>query len=932
MIAKHRISLYINGNLCDLSESETIRLNDVLFEPTKLTATTSTYSYSFKIPNTSNNNRIFGDINVLARKGKFNQRFNTILYSDEILLFEGELLISEIKSDGYSVNLYIPRNYSISELFGDTTMNCIDWKVPFTGIPTINSVNADETKKYFFPYVAYSLPIKKPYEVSNSGYRHYTDKKTIDEYTYFYFNSFVPSLNMSELARRCFEYKGITLEGDILTDPILNSIYLSNYISDEQDPLYNYGENELGDVKLNIKFGNSYIENGKLNVIYDNATIYDIDGDKKPKIKNGDPWDFRLNWDYLYAYNLLSLNDSEYHNYRLKDGHTQNQSLYLSYNSNAAKILCDGGFQIPCTGYYEITLEGSVGVDPIEGGTEYNSFEDISYDYWVVNPPNKSVDQKKATLTYNTNDFPIEFQLLAYNAEESQDTLNHNPIWAGVYPNENKGLSKNGVFINSYDMVSSKLSNDRPKTALMDVYNNPNYICGLSLNYFGHTIGYIKNGSSWNDTEIETNDCLYNCNGYYELTKIDKNTYKTTETSVNENSLSGYTKFNEVSRNGRNIEGTTKMIIKLEKNTVIVPFLQTRGLPLYDDNTNIVTYGVNCDMNIRIRAVGLENDKKSSLSYGMDSNFDEYLNLGNFCNDNEKMSDFISNIQKTFNLSYEKNGDIVKMNMNNKISTNDKISDPINLDNRVNSEDVVPTSIDYPSFIQCNFSINTDEEGYYRSVPNDKIERNDWKEYGDKGSEKINISNIDGASELTQSSTFSHNWYNVFDVLSYNTELYGDDYYEPINIPIISKYENWIESDVDYEKNMYNDGRGLRQRMWFRGNVDSDFKLPTNTSMANDKRGNLQWVDFVYCTNKKRLNNKWYYLDYSDSENSLYSYFFNSVNPNNDNIVLECYISPEEYQDILNGRKVIFDDNVYTVSKIDGFDVSGKNKTKLTLI
>lgn len=935
MIGKNNVELYINGKLLELGD-DSIRLNNTLFDPTKLTATTSTYSYTFDIPKTRNNNKILGNINTLSRRGKFNNRYYAKLYSSNVMLFEGYLMISDITDETYSCNLYIPKNYSLNDVFGEDTMNMIEWRIPFNGVSTINAVNGDITSKYFFPYVAYSLPIKSPYEVTGSGYRRYTDKKTLDEYTYFYFNSFVPSLNLVELMKKAFEYKGLTLEGNFISDPLMNEIYLSNYIADGQDPMYNYGNPLLGDVKINVKFGNSYFKDNAFNIEYDNATIYNLDSEKKAV-------GCSLNWDYMYAYNMLdtnSLKGIEGKQWRLLDGTTQDKPLKVSYNSNAAKLLCDGGIQIPCDGWYEITLSGKCGVDNLEGdtATTYNSFNDIEYVKIVPDKTTKSREEyEKKSLKYDLYNFPIEFQLLRYNAEDSQDTINHNPLWTGRFPNE-ENTNRDIQYVNNYDVAPYIYE---PTTALMDVWNNPNYLCGFSRNNLGLNVGYIKDGSSWNTESGESNEALYNNKGYLKriVTRPTENkrviTYE--ETDLYKNNLSGYTTYSDIKAEGRKIVGVAKMIVKLEKNNIIIPFLQSKGLPKWESKDGeIVTYAIAADMDIRIRAVATNEYIKNDLSYGMASKFDELLNLGNFLNSNEKISDWINNVMKTLNLSYEKNNDIVTMNFN-KINQDGHISNPINIDDRCNSSqegnsNVESEMIEYPSYIENQFSINTDEEGFYRSVPFDKQIKNDWTNYGERGSDRISVFNFDEAKPLTQTVGFSYDWQNEFQLLDFNEMMQGREVYEPIQVSIIGKYEDWIETDVDYDKHLSKDGRSLKQRMWFRGLQDNMFPLPTNTSYMSEDKNSLEWVYLTLTSKRKYVNGVWYYLNFNNNYNTLMRYFHTDLDPNKDSISVELYITPMEYKDILQGSLIQYDDDIYRVLRLEGFDPKGLEKTKLRLL
>lgn len=120
-----------------------------------------------------------------------------------------------------------------------------------------------------------------------------------------------------------------------------------------------------------------------------------------------------------------------------------------------------------------------------------------------------------------------------------------------------------------------------------------------------------------------------------------------------------------------------------------------------------------------------------------------------------------------------------------------------------------------------------------------------------------------------------------------------------------------------------NDGRGFKQRMWFRGE-------PSDIDLI---------VQGEYYTITAPLEYKEYdddtilYLTYNNGENTILGKYFNiDLDSTSDALEIEVYLTPKEYKLIKNGASVLFDDNVYKCSKIDGFDASGVNPTKLTLI
>ena len=80
----HYIELYINGELIELESQDSLnlRINNVLFDPTKTTTTQAEYSYSFDIPSTPHNDRILNYANNLSRINKFHARYPSQVYAD----------------------------------------------------------------------------------------------------------------------------------------------------------------------------------------------------------------------------------------------------------------------------------------------------------------------------------------------------------------------------------------------------------------------------------------------------------------------------------------------------------------------------------------------------------------------------------------------------------------------------------------------------------------------------------------------------------------------------------------------------------------------------------------------------------------------------------------------------------------------------------
>ena len=183
------LDILVNGQRVDVLDRSSInlRMNNVIYNPTEINNTQAEYSFSFNLPTTPNNNKIFDYANVLSKVNKFQNIYSCEVYSDEVLIFNGSLRIQSIKKGFYNVNLVNIKINTVDEIFGDMKLNEVDWKIPFTGIGSINTHNANANSKVIFPLVSYGVFQKKPASTAYE-YNSYTSKFQIDKYNKWYYD------------------------------------------------------------------------------------------------------------------------------------------------------------------------------------------------------------------------------------------------------------------------------------------------------------------------------------------------------------------------------------------------------------------------------------------------------------------------------------------------------------------------------------------------------------------------------------------------------------------------------------------------------------------------------------------------------------------------------------------------------------------------
>ena len=915
----HNIEIQINNQIADLFDDIDITFQRLINDPTKIQTTNTTYSYSFELPKSNNNCKIFNYANVPSKLNKFTNVYHAELYVDGVNLFSGSLKLTDVTNESFQCNMYENKLNTIETIFGESTMNEIDWKVDFEGVSTINTINNDLSTKYFFPLAAYGLFQKDKAGLQTNGTQ-YTPKDQIDQYTRFYTSSFVPSMSLIETLKKMCLIKGYRLQGDVITNELMNNIYLSNYIDSNQAPSYNYGIDAMGKCKL--KFSGT-------------TGIY-----TSPQ---GDSGRFQYGSSYT-----LSYPPKEYHVGSTTSGYdnfSQVSFLNILNNSkgdwgfvteeeNKSNMYSNGWINIPADGLYEIDFQ-LYGFNIMDRQGAITNIQE--YDQ------NGNIQTVTKELTLEN--MPIEFHIVRFNGENGdENNISHELIYTGRYPNEQSSLTDDRGYI-VYYTNNNNTSQPTTNRVAVDIYNNPSFVCGIALTQWQTSSAYLKNGTSWSpEYSTESNVNFYNCQPYYKATEPmrGETTYEQT-TNWNKNNLNGVsiddsnTPSDTVHYFGLKTSnnGTAKCIVKLKRNDMLSIYLIRR---MYEQKGNFdrisnVSYSVRYHGEITVRAYLPDDKPIENIEFGSDSRFDKQLNLGNFYNSKQKMKDFFNDVVKAFNLSYQQNGTTIVLNTQ-KQSVNKNA--PIDLDNRVNESEYEMSNIDFPKSLEVKFSVDTEEEGFYESVPSDKINLSDWVNYGDYGSEKIITSNNDDGNELTQSLNFSHNWLKKFSCLDlWEFKNSGGSNYQDIYMPVIAKSE-WFVPGLKFEDYVKNDGRSFKQRMWFRQKPIS-LKVPVNGTY-NEVTDDL-WVNLTLPTNKLTLNNIVYDLTYkrnisntTDKKESLLTNYFNLVYDTSSNIVtVECYLTPIEYDVLQKGGCVKLDSDLYSVLEIQ-YDISGDNLSKVKLM
>lgn len=970
MIQKnHKVTITVNNQLLELSDVDSLnlRMNNIVYDPTKISSSQAEYSFTFNVPITPTNVKVFDWANILSKSNKFNKLYVARVFADGNEIFKGQLKISSIDNGKFKCNLVSVKVNNVEEIFGDSTMNEVVWKVPYEGMETIKEINADLTTDYFFPLVCYGVFQKEPYTTYTNEYNAYTSKYLLDKYVQWYDESFSPSVRLNELVKKMFEQKGYSVNGDIFEDDIANAIYLSTNLGGEQVPVYNIGNPTIGDCTVTWSFRNrKKVSNDGGYTNFSLPPLAHALNFPQEFVSNGYyNWEIANFWEIWYYCNLYK---------DITPGDRPNVSaLELNVEATNNNIWRDGYIVIPADGAYKIEMDVTLSIDEAEDmkGLQYT----------------QDGAQVNTDIAKNWDNMPIEVHLLR-NANEGDLIYGYNGKVPTVYPHEpqatsntavvgdrNSGASNSPSTIQGGGMRGNGRRNSGARATVIppasrggedygidpitgmtlsratitydttdpqpynmgympkqgellcfDPWVNPNFICGFTS--VNNSASVIKNGYSWNSESLDKNYVRYNCNGYYGV-NYDGGSYTWEQTTYNKNNYNGAPTNSLTDTGTYTKKGKVSCIVWLKRNDVLSLHAvakdyeqeggSTPGMRPGQSGTYTPSdYALRVDGTFSISPYSPKQSdvEDSSLTYNSPTKFDVDLNLGQFMNNETKQSDFINNYIKAFNLVFSSTENTVTLNKN--YIDFKEMFVPIKLDNRVYNENISIQPIDYPKSMEINYKIDDEEAGFYNSVPHDKLEDDDWKEYAFTGSEKIELSQNEDAEETSVSLSNSYDWYVDFSVNQYN--LNGDVTETlTISLPIISKDEYMIEN-YKYEESMSVDGKSLSQRWWFRQSPNNNITFTT----VNDETFHPSIP-----TNEK----DGFSLNYMNNENTLLTRFFNIIAyVSSDMIEFETYLTPDEYILLKKGASIKVNSDIYIICEIVGFDPSGSNPTKLKAI
>lgn len=246
-------------------EDLSIRLNRIVDDLRNPSKKFGDFSYSFTLPFTKNNNRVFSNMNTFDTQNKFVAKtFQAKVILNDDTLLQGELVVNEILQDGYKCVLYSAFKSLADQLKSrdlvDLNFTSIEWDFEntieeynnATGANTITSENSD----ICFPLIFYNTQ-HVPYGILSdivgeedadifnldplykltTFYNTYQTSGSSDLNGVFY-HQLPPAVFVKNTLKQIFKDAGFALSSSLFTDRTFNNL-ITPFTGD--DTAFDYG-------------------------------------------------------------------------------------------------------------------------------------------------------------------------------------------------------------------------------------------------------------------------------------------------------------------------------------------------------------------------------------------------------------------------------------------------------------------------------------------------------------------------------------------------------------------------------------------------------------------------------------------------------------------------------------------------------------------
>ena len=984
-----QVSLYIDNRNVDLNEDIDIRLNKEFEDPESFIITDVNYSYEVELPVTTENRSIFGFSDVVSVTDKFNRVYDAQLYADEVLLLDGKFIINEINAESYKGNLYVPAKKELTDVLGDRTLkelvphyktvnsledidkiNCYVGGI--TGSDVVLPAEEERDNHVCFPYVLYGWPYNK----ANTTNDRYYQNLNFDDTT-FNLNNVFPSFNVLSVLKDMFKTEGYTLTGNVFNNEKLAGLYQTY---NESADLWK--TNRMTPYYLSFSCDYwmcKYIQEIGAYNLSETAEPFEEEGFKY--WADNPVWSDNTTFTQVNnKYEMMKRVEAEGYTggkvipvsgwYQISSTGTirlPNETMLLSFDD--MKV---AGWK---SRYDDTSFNQSAWEFQIKKGVPKENVNFYGYNFCLPTVPvdYTNTEENPSVIWFGMN---ILSTLHGYII----------PTAARVMQSESqRRFGKNGKtsLVKNYSgfdvsdfLLGAKWGNQKliyddnlksrryPKTALMDlydvskspaIYNKPDR---FKEDYPDITADYLYLYSEFSDSDttygyqtaqaLVNEDGMANFDGYNTLKTRESgnNTIYSWDTS-NYGARTYPGQLNNIVSSSTNSNGTWNInnCVWLEEgDTVYTEILGAYNEQKKEKDSGYTNARLTFDFSIGL--VSTQKDWKPTnddpIRQGNEPEQSKQTNMNVFL-PNIKCNDYLNNFLKTFNCRLSRvDESTYSLDWMGK---DDLFTNTVSIDPYCHNKDASFKRINLPSSIVYKFKVDAQEEGYVHGNDSPYHGQPQWlfNKPNHTGELLIENPNNTSGSEKKTESLWSYTWLKTIK-LSDNTiipapvicdsKLWGDSY----------TYESVQREKLQTEKTMrlfyiYN-----KQRL-----INADTVIPelNYIRITGQHKFRLLVADAFHWEYGKHDGHNYIgeradsFIDYDNrrmntlngNRKTITDNFFDlSLNGKQYECTVNCILPTFVYWDINKGSRVLFDDSLWKVKSVDGFDVSEQQPCELTLL
>lgn len=291
--------------------------------------------------------------------------------------------------------------------------------------------------------------------------------------------------------------------------------------------------------------------------------------------------------------------------------------------------------------------------------------------------------------------------------------------------------------------------------------------------------------------------------------------------------------------------------------------------------------------------VNLAGNGTGAMNWGDAPTFDtDSIDLVKFLHADTKTDEFIDNFVKAFNLKLSQIDDNT-FSLDLKQTRRSVSALSVKLDNVASIAERINSPLGLPPEYRIGFTVDQDEQGFVES--------------GDDGGGTFKTGVDDGGTPVEQKSNFSYNWFKA--ITQGNSVL---------QLPVITKSEAW-DPLVPYAEAMAKRYTSQPYRFWYHnGNLPGVFTF------------NRSGLTLAQVSNELPGAN---ILNYKNARFTLLDNFFTIlINGASHYTEIEAYLTPAQYADLNGAIMGELNGDLYYIGQLQGYDPTGRNKTKIKLI